>query len=145
MRNTVRFKSGTGIVNRALIFGAFGGIKLGLDLAGPSPALQVHFLVPISLKPPFSLLVILVLPPTFLEIGAVWRRRKQTQEGGEGQVVVARQEHVLLARVLGRQRYEEVEDLAGVGPAVAVVAEEDDDGGLEGPAADVGLEVGPEV
>lgn len=43
------------------------------------------------------------------------------------------------------QAVEEVDDLAGVGPAVAVVAEEDYKGGPEVWWVDEGFEVGPEV
>lgn len=50
-----------------------------------------------------------------------------------------------LVRVHGGQAKEEVDDLAGVRPAVAVVAEEDDERGLEVLWVDEGLEVGPEA
>jgi len=53
------------------------------------------------------------------------------EEGGEGQVVVAGEEDVLLPRVTGGQRHEEIDDEAGVGTAVAVVAEEDYGGRFE--------------
>lgn len=50
-----------------------------------------------------------------------------------------------LEGVEGGEGGEEVDDLAGVGPAVAVVAEEDDEGGGEGGGAHGGLEFGPEA
>lgn len=50
-----------------------------------------------------------------------------------------------LVGVTGGQAEEEVDDLAGVGPAVAVVSEEDDEGSPEFLRVDEGLEVGPEV
>lgn len=50
-----------------------------------------------------------------------------------------------LVRVRGVQGDEEVDDLTGVGSTVTVVAEEDDECGLEILWVDVGLEVGPKV
>lgn len=50
-----------------------------------------------------------------------------------------------LVRVRGAQGDEEVDDVAGVGSTVTVVAEEDDVCGLEILWVDVGLEVGPKV
>lgn len=49
-----------------------------------------------------------------------------------------------LVRVAGGKRDEELDNLAGLRTAVAVVAEEDDGGGGELGGADCGLEVGPE-
>lgn len=67
------------------------------------------------------------------------------EEGGEGEVVVAGEEHVALVRVAGGKRDEEIEDLAGVWTPVAVIAEEDYGGGLEVGRVDGVFEVGPEV
>lgn len=50
-----------------------------------------------------------------------------------------------LLRVNRRQADEEVNDLTGVGAAVAVVAEEDDERSVEVLWIDEGLEVGPEA
>ena len=50
-----------------------------------------------------------------------------------------------LVRVRGGQANEEVDDLAGVWPTVAVVAEEDDERGLEVLWVDLGPEVRPEA
>lgn len=50
-----------------------------------------------------------------------------------------------LVGVTGGQAEEEVDDLAGVGPAVAVVSEEDDEGCPEFLWVDERFEVGPEV
>lgn len=47
--------------------------------------------------------------------------------------------------VFGGQRDEEIDDSLGVGATVAVVAEEDDEGGVEMGRVDLGLEIGPEV
>lgn len=47
-----------------------------------------------------------------------------------------------LVGVIGREGEEEVDDVAGVGAAIAVVAEEDDDG--RGEIGCLGFEVGPE-
>jgi hypothetical protein len=106
----------------------------------------VHILVPISLEPPFSLLVPLVLLPRLRELEPLVRRpRQDSEERGKTELVVAAEEHVGLVRVRGGQANEEVDDLAGVWPTVAVVAEEDDERGLEVLWVDLGLEVGPEA
>lgn len=59
--------------------------------------------------------------------------------------MVSGKENVGLVRVEGRERGEEVDDVAGGGPPVAVVAEEDDEGGGEEMTRECGVEVGPEV
>lgn len=50
-----------------------------------------------------------------------------------------------LVGIPGGEGDEEIDHLAGLRPAVAVVAEEDDEGGEEGGRVCGGLEVGPEV
>lgn len=105
----------------------------------------MHPLVAGATVPPLVLLVLDVLPPGGRERGAVGRRRQRPDEGGEGEVVVAAEEGVALRGVAGREREEEVDDLAGAGPAVAVVAEEDDERGGEGVGRERGLEVRPQA
>lgn len=57
--------------------------------------------------------------------------------------MVAGKEDMLLARVPGGQGYEEVDDTAGVRATVAVVAEKDDEGGVEIGLGDASFEIRP--
>lgn len=57
--------------------------------------------------------------------------------------MVAAKEDVGLVRVTRGEGGEELEDFASPRAAVAVVAEEDNEGSLEGGGANRGLEVGP--
>lgn len=145
MRNIIGFKSGSSIVDRTFVLSPFSNVNLFLNIPSPSPTLQVHILVPITSIPTFCLLLVLVLSPTLREVGPVERLRQHAEERREGEVVVSGQEHVGLVRVRGAQGDEEVDDVAGVGSTVTVVAEEDDECGLEILWVDVGLEVGPKV
>lgn len=146
MRNTVGFKSRPRIADGALVLRPLSRIEPNLGSPTPPPPLQVHILVSISLEPPFSLLVPLVLLPRLRELEPFVRRpRQDSDERGKSVLVVAAEEHVGLVRVRGGQAKEEVDDLAGVRPAIAVVAEEYDERGLEVLWVDVGLKVGPEA
>ncbi len=141
MRNTVGLKSRPSVVDRALVLRPLSLIEPNLDSPTPPSPLQVHILVPISLEPPFLLLVPLVLLPRLRELEPLIQRpRQDSDERDESEVVVAGEEHVGLVRVRGRQAKEEVDYLAGVWPAVAVVSEEDDERGLEVLWVDEGLE-----
>lgn len=128
MRNPIRFKSWGSIINRAFVLSALGRIELHFNTTRPSPSLQMHSLESISIVPPFSLLALLVLLPRLLSIEP---RREEPQECGEGEIVVSGEKNMLLSREFGRQGDQEVDDLARVRAAVAVVAEEDDGGGVE--------------
>jgi len=146
MRNTIGLKTRPSIIDRALVLRPLRHIEPILDSPTPPPPLQVHIVVPISLEPPFSILVPLVLLPRLGELEPLVRRpRQDSEERGKTELVVAAEEHVGLVRVRGGQANEEVDDLAGVWPTVAVVAEEDDERGLEVLWVDLGLEVGPEA
>lgn len=59
--------------------------------------------------------------------------------------MVAAQEDVPLPRVPRRQGRQEINDAAGVGASVAVVAEEDYGGGFELGSVDAAFEVRPQV
>lgn len=145
MGNTIGLKGRSSVVNRTLIVGSLSMIEPILDGTTPPSPLQVHLLKPITLKPPFPILTRLELLPPLGEFGPVRGWRKEVEEGGEGEVVVAGEEHVALVRVAGGKRDEEIEDLAGVWTPVAVIAEEDYGGGLEVGRVDGDFEVGPEV
>lgn len=144
MGNAIGLEGWPGIIDGTIIGHSLLGVKPAAHVTAPAPSLHVHGLVALSLEPAFPLLVQRVLRPGGWEGQAVGRRREGTDEGGEGEVVVAAEEDVALPRVLGGEGEEEVDDLAGVGAAVTVIAEEDDEGSGEGIEADDGLEVGPE-
>lgn len=143
MGNSIGFKGWPSVVNRPLILRALNSVKPLLYLTTPPSTLQVHILEPLTTEPPFAFLARRVLLPPVREWRPVRRRRQEVEEGGEGQVVVAGKEDVLLPRVTGGQRHEEIDDLAGVGTAVAVVAEEDYGGGFEFGSVDAAFEVRP--
>lgn len=130
MRNPIGLKGGPSIINGALVLSPFGHIK-PLDTPSPSPTLQVHSLIPITLKPPFSRFIVLELLPPLTKLRPVRWRRQDSQKGRKRKVVVSGDEDVSLIRVFGGQGNEEVQDLLGFWAAVAVVAQEDYEGGGE--------------
>lgn len=144
MRDAVGLEGWAGVVDGALVGHPLLGVEAVLDAAAPPPPLHVHPLVALPLEPPLPLLVRLELPPRGGGVGPVGGRGEGPHEGGEGKVVVAAEEDVVLGRVAAREGDEEVEYLAGVWAPVAVVAEEDDEGRGEGVRAHGGLEVGPQ-
>lgn len=99
MGNSIGLKGWSSVINGALILRPLNRVKLHLYLPTPPPPLQVHVLVPFPLEPPFALLARLVFPPPLREPTPIRRRREEAEEGREGQVVVAAEEHVLLPRV----------------------------------------------
>lgn len=145
MGDAVGLECGLSIVDRALVREALLGVPPLLDDAAPSPPLHVHVLAPRPAEPTLVGLVVDVLGPGGGERGAVGGRRQRSDEGGEGEVVVAAEEDVPLSRMAGREREEEVEDAAGVRAAVVVVPEEDDERGGEGVGGERGLEVRPQA
>lgn len=122
MGNTIGLKGGTSIVNRTLILSTLSSVEFNLNGTRPPSPLKVHLLVPIPFKPPFPLLVLLELLPPLRQPVVMRRRRKEAEESGEGEVVVAGEEHVSLVRVAGWKGGEEVDDVARVGSPVAVIA-----------------------
>lgn len=143
MLDSIGVESGASIINGAHVLRTLVVIHPA-HLAGPPPPLQVHLLIPFPFVPPLSLLIHLVFLPRLAEPGPVRRAREHPQECREGQVMVAAEEYVRLPRVPQRQRDQEIQHPARVGPPVAVVSEENDEGGGEIGRADGGFEVGPE-
>jgi len=145
MGDAVGLEGGLRVVDGAPVREPLLRVPPLLDDPAPAPPLHVHVLVARPAEPPLVLLVVEVLLPGGREGGAVGRRRQRPDERGEGEVVVAAEEHEALRGVAPREREEEVEDPAGVRSPVVVVAEEDDQRGGEGVGGERGLEVGPEA